>query len=814
MKLIKWLLGGLLTLVLLVGAGAAALVYLVDWNDFRETIQNQTKKHTGRDLTIAGDLKPTVFPFIGVSIGDLALSNAQGFPAAEFAKMGSADVKVELLPLLKKEVNVKTVELHGLTVNLERAADGTTNWDDLVNASGAKTTTEGTGSDTEVEVEGDSAAIAALAVGSISVTDANVSWNDAQTGTDATLKNFNLKTGAIELAKPFSLSTDFELASNSMGLTADVNGNGNVMLDLENQIYSLTALALNTNANSSSAGVAGNVDVSADVMLNLKSQVYTVNGLSLTSTASGDSLPNGKIDAVINGDIMAELAEQKISIKPLSVSALGVDLDGNASVTNLDTSPAVSATLGSNTFNLKDLFALLGVAPPVTADANAMTSTSVSMSLDASPSSAALNDLVIKVDDTTLSGNASIPSFGAAIPPLRFALGVDAIDLDRYLPPVADAPVATSTQAAPAAAPAATGDEPIALPLALMRQLDVQGEFKVGSVKVKNLTTSNIAVPLTANNGRIAINGLQAGLYQGQLTSTATIDATTDTPAYGVEMNLAGIEAEPLLVDLLQKKSFLSGRGQVSANITTAGDSVNALKAALNGGFNTAFNDGSINGVNLGYQIRRAKAVLSGQSLPEDQANVKTDFTAMAVSGQFTNGVLTSDDLDMRSPLLRVGGAGQVDLPGEQVDYTLTTLITGSAQGQGGKDLEALKGVKLDIPIRGSFADLSANFAGVILAGLKDNIAGNLKNQVEARAKAEADRLKAEAEARLKAEEAKARERLAAEKAKVQEKLDAQKAKAQQQLQEQQQALEKKAADALGGNKENIEGALNNLFKK
>ena len=61
MKLVKWLLGTLVVLVLVIGVGVAALVYLVDWNDFKDTIQNQVKKQTGRDLTIAGDLSPRCF---------------------------------------------------------------------------------------------------------------------------------------------------------------------------------------------------------------------------------------------------------------------------------------------------------------------------------------------------------------------------------------------------------------------------------------------------------------------------------------------------------------------------------------------------------------------------------------------------------------------------------------------------------------------------------------------------------------------------------------------------------------------------------
>lgn len=783
MKIIKWLLVSVLVLVLLVGAGATALVYLVDWNDFRDTIQQQTKKHTGRDLTIAGDLKPTVFPWVGVSIGDIALANAEGFGESPFAKMGSADVKVELLPLLKKEVNIRTVELNGLNLDLQRAADGTTNWDDLLTSSGATTTTEK--GDESIEVEGDSAAIAALAVGGISVGDANVSWKDVQSGTDVKLANFNLNTGAIELAKPFDLDTSFNVASNSMGLAADIKGAAQVMIDLDNQVYSLS-------------------------------------GLELTTNARGDSFPDGKLDATLGANIMAKLTEQKVDVDNLSLNALGLVLSGVVNVANLDTQPAVSGKLSSNEFSPLDMFAKLGIAAPATADASVLQKASLSLDLDATPASASLNGLTIKLDDTTFSGSAQLPNLAAGgIPPVRFDFGVDAIDLDRYLPPVIEGAATDTTTSA--SGPAATGDEPIELPLEMMRQLDIDGEFKVGSVKVKNLTTKDIAVPVQAKNGVIAVNGLRASMYQGQLNSNATIDASGNTPSFAIDMNLAGIEADPLLVDLLQKDSFLTGNGQFAAKINTTGNTVNALTAGLNGGFNTAFNDGSINGVNIGYQIRRAKAALSGQSAPAEEV-VKTDFSALSVSGQFVNGVMQSNDLDMRSPLLRLGGAGQVDLPGEFVDYTLTTLITGSTQGQGGKDLESLKGVELDIPIRGSFDDLAANFAGVILGGLKDNITNNIKGQVEARAKAEAAKLKAEAEARLKAEEEKARARLAEEKAKAQAKLNEEKAKAQaklneekakaqEKLAEQTEAAEQKANDALEKGAEEVGNKLKGLFR-
>ena len=740
MKFLKWLLGAVVVLVLIVGVGVAALVYLVDWNDFKDTIQNQVKKQTGRDLQIAGDLSPSVFPWAGISIGEIALANAEGYGDQPFASIGSADVKVKLLPLIRREINVRTVELKGLQLDLQRAADGTTNWEDLLKSTTTTTTIEAEGDgDVEVttEVEGSGPTIAALAVGGIEVLDANVSWNDAMTGTDAALTSFNLRTGAIELEQPFDLDVDFSVVSNSMDLAADIKGAGELMIDLDGQTYSIKGFSLNTNA-------------------------------------KGGALPNGELQATLGADVEARLADQQVDVSALSLAAMGIELSGTVNVTNLDTEPTVAGQLASNEFNPKDLFAKLGIEAPVTADESVLSKASLKLALAATPASAALNDLTITLDDTNFTGKASLPSLSGAIPPVRFDFTVDAIDLDRYLPPASDAPAEGDAPSGDETqAPASDPDAPIELPTMMMRQLDIDGTFRVGNVKISNLTTTDIVVPVKASGGKLALQDIQASLYQGKFDGTASVDVSGDTPGFGVKMALAGIQAEPLIADLMQKDAFLSGGGEVAANITTRGNTVNLIKSGLNGTFNTAFTDGSINGINLGYQIRRAKAALTAQSIPEEEKGaVKTDFSSLAVSGLFTNGVMTSDDLDMRSPLLRLSGAGKVDLPGENVDYTLTTLITGTAQGQGGAELESLKGVKLDVPVRGTFDELAANFAGVILAGMKDNITGNLKNQAKALADQKADELKAQAQEKADALKVEAEALREAKEAELQEKAD------------------------------------------
>ena len=730
MKLLKWLAIIVVALVLVLGIGIGALVYLVDWNDQKERIQGLVKTHTGRDLVIAGDLDPSVFPWAGISIGEISLSNADGFGDLPFAKMGSADVKVELLPLLRRTVNIRTVELSGLELDLQRNAEGITNWDDLIATTSTRTTTEEEAGDAEVttEVEGNTATIAALAVGGIDISNATVRWTDAQAGLDAQLSDFDLKTGTIELAKPFSLETNFSVASNSLDLAADIDGSGEVMIDLESQTYSLSGFTLNTDA-------------------------------------KGPSFPGGALEASLGANVVAALGEQSVSVDELTLNALGMALKGQVDVTGLDTEPTVVGNLASDEFSPREMFEMLGIEAPVTADEAALTRASLGLSFTATPASVAMTDIAIALDDTNLTGTASVPSLEGAVPPLRFDLALDAINLDRYLPPKAEGEAEESAEEggdAPAAEPS-DPDAPIVLPTEMLQALDVDGTFTAGELIVSNLSTTDIVIPVKASGGKVGVDGVTASLYQGAISATANLDVSGGTPRYAAAADLADIQAEPLLGDLLQKDSFLSGGGNFGLDITTSGDTVNALKAGLDGNFSSAFTDGSINGINLGYQLRRAKAALTLQTLSADEAEAKTDFSSLSVSGVFDNGVMTSNDLDMRAPLLRLDGAGTVALPAEKIDYVLGLLVTGTIEGQGGDDAEDLSGLDLDVGIDATFTELAEDPVKVLLSGLSSSYTSALQGNAKAAAEAKAEALKAEAQEALDAKEAELKEKLESE---------------------------------------------------
>jgi AsmA protein len=94
-----------------------------------------------------------------------------------------------------------------------------------------------------------------------------------------------------------------------------------------------------------------------------------------------------------------------------------------------------------------------------------------------------------------------------------------------------------------------------------------------------------------------------------------------------------------------------------------------------------------------------------------------------------SNGLVRNDDLLLLSPLLRISGKGQVSLPAETIDYTLTTKLVGSLEGQGGKSLEELKGVSIPVRVGGTFS--KPTYVPDLGAALSDAAKARLEEKVE-----------------------------------------------------------------------------------
>ncbi|MGD8619433.1 MAG: AsmA family protein [Gammaproteobacteria bacterium] len=655
-RLLK-LIGALVAiLAALVVVAIIVLPLVIDPNDYKDEIAAEVARHTGRTLTIEGDMALSVFPWLGLDIGPAELSNAAGFEVPYMARMKSVQVRVKLLPLLKKQLEVDTVRLNGLELNLARDKDGRTNWADLAGESAADKgkTAEVAGS----EKTGDG--LAGLAIGGIEVADARLTWDDRTTATRYEITDLAFTTGAIEPDRAFDLDLDFRVSAVQPAVEGRFHLKGSVLL---------------------AAGLRA-VDVKA---------------ATIDIDATGAGVPGKQVSLSLASDVFVDLDAQTLSLPNLVLETLGLNISGTVAGTRIMADdPQFSGALAVAQFSPRAVIDKLGLAPVTTRDARVLEQATAALEWTASPQFFAASSLNLGLDDTRIDGNARIDSF--AKPAIRFALKVDRIDLDRYLPPEA----AEETPGQPAAAEAAGSGSTEPLPLDTLRSLNLDGRLEVGELKAFNLQSSNIVVQVKANNGLLRLNPLGASLYAGQYSGDITLDARKDTPRIAIDEKIAGVQAGPLLQDLVGE-ARVQGKADVTAKLSGSGTGADAIKETLNGTTSFSFTEGAVKGVNIAALIRKAQAKLKGQPAPQEQPN-QTDFSVMQGTATVHNGVVRNDDLLLQSPLLRISGKGQVSLPAETIDYTLTTKLVGSLEGQGGKSQEELKGVSIPVRVGGTFS--------------------------------------------------------------------------------------------------------------
>tara|TARA_R110000744_G_C19150409_1_gene539342 strand:- start:186 stop:776 length:591 start_codon:yes stop_codon:yes gene_type:complete len=166
------------------------------------------------------------------------------------------------------------------------------------------------------------------------------------------------------------------------------------------------------------------------------------------------------------------------------------------------------------------------------------------------------------------------------------------------------------------------------------------------------------------------------------------------------------------------------GKGSLNWNLNTTGQSQKSFIGALNGKLGFEFADGAVKGANVAEMVRKGKELISGNFGAASEGldtgfeeSEQTDFSALTGSFNFTNGVGNNTDLSLISPLIRISGEGDVDLPQTIVNYRLVTGIVGSIEGQGTTDDST--GFKIPLRIKGQFHDV----------GIKLDVSNALKDE-------------------------------------------------------------------------------------
>jgi AsmA protein len=221
----------------------------------------------------------------------------------------------------------------------------------------------------------------------------------------------------------------------------------------------------------------------------------------------------------------------------------------------------------------------------------------------------------------------------------------------------------------------------------------------------------------TLDSGLLKVTALQGKIWNGAVDATASADANSGRIA--MKGGATGIDLSRAVKDVADK-DWIEGNGRVTMDIASTGRSVNALKSAMQGQLALKLSNGAVKGINLGKAIGNARSAIGlGQHQAQKTSDTeKTEFSEMSVSFQVSGGVAHSKDLDIRSPLLNIGGEGDIDIGKSRIDYLARATVLGrdkgadksSDKGSAGSDLLAFKGLQVPVRLSGPFSALGWNF--------------------------------------------------------------------------------------------------------
>jgi AsmA family protein len=125
LKIVLITLGALIASLLI---GLAYLNTLISPAKLTQMLVLEVREATGRELSIAGPVRLGYFPKIAVSAEQVSFSNAAWAKKPQMASLEKVALEISLLPLLSGRIEVSSIQLAGLTLNLETNAKGEGNW--------------------------------------------------------------------------------------------------------------------------------------------------------------------------------------------------------------------------------------------------------------------------------------------------------------------------------------------------------------------------------------------------------------------------------------------------------------------------------------------------------------------------------------------------------------------------------------------------------------------------------------------------------------------------------------------------------------
>ncbi len=601
----KKLIIGVLVLLVVLVAVAAALPFLLPRDVIKAQVEQRVTAALGRDFAIEGPLTLRPWRPFALTLADVRLANPDWAETPDLARIDRVDLEVDALAYLGGTVVLERLIVERPALALEVREDGTPSWQ-LAPPEPA----DDAAADDVADAGGRGAAPPEIRIGEVRIVDGSVGFTDQGSG----------------------------------------------------ETRSFTALELWARSDPESPA------------LNVDGSVSSAGERATLNAVVGD----------LNGLLRGEPSSLTLD---LAAPGLGIAANGEAS-------PSGNAVLAL-TADMAPRVLLDWLGQSVELPDDTLQAVTVSVDMAAAPTGVALRALNLAVDELTIQGDIELTT--ADRPKLSGQLDLGDLDLRPYL--VAGEPSAASEQPAEPATAASDGwpDEPLDLPLPL--PLDVDLAVRHTSLVTHELELGAGRLSLAADAEETTASIDELVLHEGQMTGRATL---TNGAALGLDatLDVTDVQLEPLLAGLADI-DWLAGTGTVRFAVTSEGASVDALMRNLDGDGELSARDGAILGINIGATMRQVMTLGVQSATSEPQ---RTDFAEAGGSFTIEDGVLDNQDFSLSAPVLRVAGAGTIDLGEQTLAYRLQPRLASTLEGQDASGDAAFQ-AGVPLVIEGPWAD-------------------------------------------------------------------------------------------------------------
>ncbi len=676
-----------------------AVIYITavfDPNDYRDEISQAAQKATGRELTIAGDIDLNLFPWIGVEVTQVALSNAKTYGPAPMLEVGQLQARLELMPLLtEKAVRIGEVRLQDVVVRAAVRGEGN-NWEDIAAHQAAqqseKPATEpaATEDDTTITVEASNKDGEPLDIAIAGITLLNIRLEYDADGELTTLQLDRLQTGPIRLGDPSTLLVEVS-ASLPEGLTAQL-------------------------------------ELTSGWKVEPQGPIAELDNLQLTTTISGPTVPGGAQTITAKGSARYDGAAGTVKVPGIALTIDDLAATITADIALAETGPRGEVGLNTTPFIAQDIAAKLGI--PLGND-EAKQPTALNLVLALGPDSLRSKSFKGTLDGAPLKGSFSVENF--ANPRIRANFELAAFILEHWAPPATAE--ASSSQDDSAADPMTTE-----LPLHLVKDLDLDVTAVIGSFKGSGITAKNVTWTAFSRPGQPFRQELVMQAYGGEIRAKTNIDARGAKPKTGLVLDMQAVGLGDLLKGTVGE-SYVTGLTQLSLNVDTAGNTIKSMLSAAVGAAQYSLKDGSVEGFSLLDLINTSATKLQGGTA-KASGETSTGFQELAGKLVFSGGRANAQQLNAGNDLMSLTGKGGIDLENLKWDLNLSPRLKDHPSIRGQRQLKNLIGI--DIPLRVS---------GPLMAPkLKLDIEDALKARAKQEIDEKKDELKAKAEDKVEKE--------------------------------------------------------------